>query len=318
MRDLSYLGVKSPNPPNFKTRTRAPLTTDLSGVHVGDIWHQEFTANVWMLTSRYNNIATWTQLNNSGSSGLFTEITITTNDLNISLGDINLTAGDLYISNGGIKISAINFASTLKTLPDGTVYGLPDGSDLEIYMGSTGNAAEFGTLTSTGATVAITRTAGGINLEAAGGAPANTFEADDALTVAPTGAGKLFVLGGANVTTTAAIANTLTINADISKVDINEVLGTVYQLIISDAGKEIRFTNAAPVTLTIPTAVTVGFEIGTIIVLYQEGAGKVSIAPAGGVTIRSSGNCTDFYGQYSGAVLVLQDTNEWWLYGDLA
>jgi len=207
MRDLKYIGVRSKTPPNFKTRNRAPLSTDISGVYRGDIWHEADTENIWMLTSKYNNIAIWSQLSNSGGSASFTDITITT-------GDLTLEDGDIIIESGGIVIEAINYISTLKTLGDGTIYGLPDGNDLEVYMGSTGVSAEFGALTSTGATVTITRTATGINFEAAGGTAAGTFTASDGNSVVPTLGGNLNILGGTNVNTTAAIDNTVTIDLD--------------------------------------------------------------------------------------------------------
>lgn len=98
--------------------------------------------------------------------------------------------------------------------------------------------------------------------------------------------------------------------------NINTQSGTTYTLVITDAGALIVFTSATAVTLTVPTFATVAFDIGNRIDILQTGAGKVTVAGAGGVTV----NATPSLGlraQYSSASLVNLATNSWVLLGDL-
>lgn len=91
-----------------------------------------------------------------------------------------------------------------------------------------------------------------------------------------------------------------------------------YQLIATDAGKLIQMNKASANTLTVPLNSTVGFAIGTQILVEQVGAGTTSIGYEVGVTINSSGGALDIYGQYSAAILIKTATNTWMLAGDLA
>ncbi len=90
-----------------------------------------------------------------------------------------------------------------------------------------------------------------------------------------------------------------------------------YTLALADAGAAVEMNNASALTLTVPPFSSVAFAVGTIIEVFQRGAGQVTIAPGAGVTIRSaSGN--NLRTQYSVATLRLSATNEWVLAGDLA
>ena len=200
---LSYMGVASATPPNYFRIGRAPTSSDYKKFKLGDIWHQEDTQNIWMLTDVSSKSATWTDI----SADLVTDLTITP-------GDLTITDGDIYIDNGGIVLGAITWNSVLKTLTDGTVYGLPDGYDGEILISGTGLAAAWGNITSTGATVTITNSPNGINLEAAGGTAANTYTADDANAVVPTAGGNINVAGGTNINTVGTTPNTVIMNLD--------------------------------------------------------------------------------------------------------
>jgi hypothetical protein len=176
MRDLKYLGVRATTPPNFKTRTRAPRVTDIDGVLIGDLWHEKNTENLWVLTSKARGIATWTSF--------------------------------------GLNVLEDLTVGTLRADGAGNVTSLADGIDNQVFMGSTGNPAEWGTLGSTGGTVTITRNATGINFEAAGGTDADTFECDDANIVVPTPASHIYITGSANLNTTGAVAHTISINME--------------------------------------------------------------------------------------------------------
>jgi len=335
---LSYVGVEAATPPNFTVETRVPKSSDYKSFNLGDIWLEKGTTNIWILTSKAQSIATWTLLNNAGSS-TFEDVTITPDDLTI-------TDGDLYINNGGLVFGAINFRSSLRTLADGTVYGLPDGNDGELLIGGTGLTPAWGNIVSSGGTVTITNSPNGINIEAAGGTAANTYTTDDGNAVSPDGAGNVNIIGGSNIGTTGAIANTITLNLDDnviipgnltvngnteitndltvngnlnSYLNINTQAGN-YILVLTDAGKEIQMTSAVAATLTIPAQGTVAFPVGTQVIVTQYGAGTITVIGAGAVTINSISSKVDTYEQYSAVALILQDATgdgTWLLAGDL-
>ena len=116
---------------------------------------------------------------------------------------------------------------------------------------------------------------------------------------------------------TAANVNSITEGVnDIAFGVFNAQTGTSYTLVLTDVAKVISLTNAASVTLTIPTNATVAFPTGTQILLYQGGAGQVTIGGAG-VTIRSQGSKLKLQGQYAVAGLLKVGTDEWVAFGNL-
>lgn len=96
----------------------------------------------------------------------------------------------------------------------------------------------------------------------------------------------------------------------------NAQTGTTYTLVLSDVAKVISLTNGSAITLTIPTNATVAFPTGTQVLLYQGGAGQVTIGGAG-VTIRSQGSRLKIGGQYGLAGLLKVGTDEWVAFGNL-
>ena len=105
---------------------------------------------------------------------------------------------------------------------------------------------------------------------------------------------------------------------DLAFGQLNAQTGTSYTLVLTDVAKVITLSNAAAITLTVPANSSVAFPIGTQILLYQKGAGQVTITPAGGVTIRSSGSKLKTTDQYSVAGLLKEDTDTWIAFGNLA
>lgn len=65
---------------------------------------------------------------------------------------------------------------------------------------------------------------------------------------------------------------------EIAALQLNAQTGTSYTLALTDAAKMVTLTNAAAITLNINTDANVNFAIGTQILLYQGGAGQVTIA----------------------------------------
>jgi hypothetical protein len=98
----------------------------------------------------------------------------------------------------------------------------------------------------------------------------------------------------------------------------NPVAGTTYTLALTDKDDTlVTSNNAAATTFTVPTNASVAFSVGTVITLCQMGAGKLTVAAAGGVTVSSKGGNLSAAAQYVGLSLWKQATNTWVLFGDL-
>ncbi len=98
----------------------------------------------------------------------------------------------------------------------------------------------------------------------------------------------------------------------------NAQTGTTYTLVLTDAGKMVTLTNASAITLTVPTNASVAFPVNTRIDLLQYGAGQVTVAAAGGVTIASKASALKLSAQYAGATLWKKATDTWVLVGDIS
>lgn len=102
---------------------------------------------------------------------------------------------------------------------------------------------------------------------------------------------------------------------DLAFGQFNAQTGTTYTLALTDVAKVVSLTNGSAITLTIPTNATVAFPTGTQILLYQGGAGQVTVGGAG-VTIRSQGTKLKITGQYAVAGLLKVGTDEWVMFGN--
>lgn len=129
-----------------------------------------------------------------------------------------------------------------------------------------------------------------------------------------------------NATTASTLATARTINGTsfdgsanivLGGVPINNQTGTTYTFVLVDAGYVCTFTNASPVTVTVPPESSVNFPITTQIELIQDGAGKVTVAPGVGVTIQSQAGNLSLAAQYSNAVLIKKAADTWYLVGTL-
>lgn len=89
-------------------------------------------------------------------------------------------------------------------------------------------------------------------------------------------------------------------------------------LLASDAGKALRCTSAGAMTLTVPANATTVIEPETAIVVYQYGAGKVTMSPEAGVTLRAADGYMATRAQYSQITLLKIAADEWIIGGDRA
>jgi hypothetical protein len=104
---------------------------------------------------------------------------------------------------------------------------------------------------------------------------------------------------------------------DLAFGQFNAQTGTSYTLALTDVAKVVSLSNASAITLTVPTNASVAFPVGTQILLYQGGAGQVTVAGDSGVDVRSEGAKLKIVGQYGVAGLLKLATNEWVAFGNL-
>lgn len=105
---------------------------------------------------------------------------------------------------------------------------------------------------------------------------------------------------------------------DLAIATFNAQTGTTYTLALTDGAKLVTLTNAAAITLTVPPNSSVAFPVGSQVLLYQGGAGQVTITAGAGVTIRSEGSKLKISGQYGVAGIVKVATDEWAAFGNLS
>jgi len=126
----------------------------------------------------------------------------------------------------------------------------------------------------------------------------------------------------ANHTGTQAISTVTNLQSNLDAkadklVSINAQTGTTYTLVLSDADKLVTLTNAAGITLTVPTNASVAYPIGTRIMMAQMGAGQVTIVAAGGVSVFGDPGLK-IAAQYGAVELFKTATDTWLLVGRLA
>lgn len=100
-------------------------------------------------------------------------------------------------------------------------------------------------------------------------------------------------------------------------ISIRTYTGTTDTLVLADAGNMVRGNNAGANTCTIPPNASVAFPTGTQILFVQRGAGQMTIAAGGGVTVNSFGSALKLVGQYAQAMVTKVGTDEWSIDGNL-
>lgn len=128
------------------------------------------------------------------------------------------------------------------------------------------------------------------------------------------------VAGGiaSDAVTTAKILDSNVTAAKIAALTFNAQTGTTYTLAASDRGLMVTLTNGAAITLTVPLNASVAIPVGFECAIFQGGAGLVSVAAEGGVTINSLAAALDLAGQYAAATLIKTATDTWMLIGGIA
>jgi hypothetical protein len=91
------------------------------------------------------------------------------------------------------------------------------------------------------------------------------------------------------------------------------ITGTTYTLSETDRSQILLFTNAAAITLTVPTGLSTLFDT----MLVQTGTGQITVTGAGGVTINGALNATKTAYQYAVATLLPIGTNAFIFSGEV-
>ena len=97
----------------------------------------------------------------------------------------------------------------------------------------------------------------------------------------------------------------------------NAQTGTTYTFVSRDATKLSTFNNAGAITVTVPPNSSVPWPLGTEIEFAQLGAGQVTVAAGGGVTVNGTPGLK-LRAQHSRAKLIKTGTDTWNLSGDIA
>jgi hypothetical protein len=97
---------------------------------------------------------------------------------------------------------------------------------------------------------------------------------------------------------------------------LNAQTGTSYTLVLSDLAKLVTMDNGSTMTLTVPANANVSFQVGDRIDILRKGAGELTLAPGGGVSINGTPGLK-LRAQWSAATLVKLDTDTWVAVGDL-
>jgi hypothetical protein len=94
---------------------------------------------------------------------------------------------------------------------------------------------------------------------------------------------------------------------------LNDQTGTTYTIQASDNGKVITCSNAAAITVTVPSGLGVGFNC----LVIQKGAGQVTFSPSS-TTVNNRQSHTKIAGQYGVVSLVAYASDVFVLGGDTA
>jgi hypothetical protein len=117
--------------------------------------------------------------------------------------------------------------------------------------------------------------------------------------------------------TNSATLSNKTLSSPVINVSFNQQTGTTYSVVLADNGKIVEVLNSSPITVSIPTNST-AFPIGAQITVIQTGTGQITFAATTpGTTTVNATPGLKLRAQWSSAVLVKRDTEQWVVLGDL-
>lgn len=215
---LSYMGVFAESPQNVFSNNRAPTTQDKKNFNLGALWVDSSTLDVWYLAALIGGSATWIKF----GTPITTVITF-----DCDTGSATQVGGEIDIFGGDL----IDTSASGNTV----TFGLTNGANGQLIVGSTAGSPAWADLTSTGTTFTITAGANTLNLESAGGVVTLSQIDGDSGSALPV-AGVITVAGGTNLNTSAAVS-TLTVN-------LNDAVTLAGTLTLSALGAGVMQTDA--------------------------------------------------------------------------
>jgi len=223
------------------------------------------------------------------------------------------TAGQI-LTSGGAGTPA--WITTLPIANGGTGSTTQNFVDLTTAQTIAGAKTFTGTITAPSIKLTTGATAGYVLTSAADGSA--TWSATSSISGGTTNAIPKYTsttaIGASAISddgTTVSLASTRTLTG--ANASVNAQTGTTYTLAQTDNGKVVTLTNASPITLTINSGLTAGFNC----MIVQNGAGTVTIAAGSSVTILNRSNYNKTGGQYAVVTIVSTASNTFITGGDM-
>ncbi|MCW2119853.1 beta strand repeat-containing protein [Flavobacterium sp. 7A] len=255
------------------------------------------TASPYLITGTEVDGSITNEINTSVASSVNT-LTVTDSGGAKSAPIVNSNA--LSIASGAITSTVNGVASTAIALP------IADGSETKVTAAGINAISGAGT---TASPYLITGT------EIDGSVTNELQTLSQSIGASATGDITLSNSGGTAKVVSANANNQITAGTDggayLSAVVIVVPKTANYTLVAADNGKVFTFNSAAAVTLTVPTGLTIGYNVS----IYQTGIGNVTIA--GGATILNRLSRFKTAGKDAGVGLIITATNTAHLTGDL-
>jgi hypothetical protein len=218
--------------------------------------------------------------------------------LSIAMSDANLTLSTVNAGDDQARNKMLRFTGTLSTTREVII---PATSRVYMMWNSTTQSLTY-------------KTAGGAGVTFPSGARAWVFcDGTDTFEL-----GTYARITGGSVSGLASIAATDVLRGSVNLADYaqNTITGN-YTLVDTDRHRSIYRTGASACALTLPTNATTAFPLGTtVLVAVDNAASDMTVAPAGGVTLRQAGSATSgtiTLTARSAVWLIKVGTDEWFL-----
>lgn len=109
--------------------------------------------------------------------------------------------------------------------------------------------------------------------------------------------------------TAGSVLTAQNLNSAFNALTIRTVTGTSDTLVLADNGGAVSYSNASPITATVPPFSSVAYANGTVIQLLNLGAGVVTLTAGVGVTLNG---LRVTLAQNTGGTLIKTATNTWY------
>ena len=108
--------------------------------------------------------------------------------------------------------------------------------------------------------------------------------------------------------TAGAVLTAANLNTAFNALTFRAVTGTSDTFVLADNGGAVSYSNASPITATVPPFSSVAYANGTVIQILNLGAGVVTVTAGAGVTVTGA---TLTLAQNAGGTCIKTATNTW-------